>query len=42
MKKGVRFIAVMLVAAVIVCAFAGCESLDKTIVGKWENSGSST
>ena len=42
MKKGVRFIAVMLVAAVVVCAFAGCVSLDKTIVGKWENSGSST
>lgn len=38
MKKIVRLVAVMLVAAVMVSAFAGCQaSLDKAIIGKWTN-----
>ena len=38
MKKIVRLVAVMLVAAVMVSAFAGCQaSLDKEIIGKWTN-----
>ena len=42
MKKAVRILAVMLIAAIMVSAFAGCQaSLDKAIIGKWTNADNS-
>lgn len=38
MKNTLRITAVIMAAALIVCAFAGCGAkLDKTIIGKWED-----
>lgn len=38
MKKMVRILAVVLIAAIMASAFAGCQvSLDKAIIGKWTN-----
>ncbi len=38
MKKISRVVAVVLVAAIMVSAFGGCQaSLDKTIIGRWTN-----
>lgn len=38
LKKSLRIIAAILVAVIVVCAFAGCEKpLDKAILGSWQS-----